>query len=134
MKSFFFYLLLFAYVVQSSVAQPYTATNAPIGTIFYEFFEPYTNARPSYVIATNTGSPEHQIIVTHPPLDRINEVGTHADFTVTATYKGPPITYQWYKLTGISNRVAIQDATGNVLCIEGVQSSDVAGYEVVLSQ
>jgi hypothetical protein len=134
MKSFFFSLLLFAYVVQSSSAQPYTATNAPISSIFYEFFEPYTNASPSYVIPPSVNSPDHLILIVQRPLDRVNEIGTHADFTVVATYKGPPLTYQWYKLSGITNRVAIPGATENVLCIEGVQSSDVAGYEVVLSQ
>ncbi len=135
MKSLLFALFLGISIIPNAfAAQPLLGTNAPIGTIFYELFETHTNARPWYVVKPKEGPPGHSVTVIEPPLDRINELGTHADFTVIATNQGPPIQYQWYKLSGITNRVAIPGATENVLCIEGVQSSDVAGYEVVLSQ
>lgn len=124
---------------QKVISPKYTGIAAlPAGRVFPQIVHTWTNIPsprqvtppPAALLVTNT------IVVLDGPYDRLNEVGTHVDFTVMATnLTGGAIHYQWYKWTGlnVTNRISIPGETNNVICIENVEHSDVAGYEVTLS-
>ena len=65
-------------------------------------------------------------LVTNQPLNTVADTGSSATFAVGAY--GPSLAYQWYK-----NGTKIGGATGSAVSLANVQSSDIAGYSVIIT-
>jgi len=104
-----------------------SGTPGPVGTNSFTVTATDTNdcaGSQSYVLALPGTRPN----ITGQPQTRTNAAGTTATFTVSANGTAP-LAYRWYK--NATN--ALAGATNAVLSLTNVQSIDVAGYSVLVT-
>ncbi len=113
------------------VSTPASGTQFPIGTniVTVVATDIHSNSQNCTFAVQVVGLP----LITQQPMDRTNNAGTTATFSVTAT-SPTPLSYFWEK-----NGVALSD-TGNItgshtatLMVANVSDTDVAPYSVIVS-